>query len=70
MRYLALGIRYLATGETFHSLSFQFRIGKSTVSQIVMEACDAIYQVLGRQHLKMPNAIENWREIATSELVL
>ena len=67
---LALAIRYLATGETFQSLSFQFRIGKSTVSQIVMEACDAIYQVLGRQHLKMPNAIENWREIATSELVL
>ena len=44
---LALAIRYLATGETFHSLSFQFRIGKSTVSQIVMEVYDAIYQVLG-----------------------
>ena len=29
---LALAIRYLATGETFQSLSFQFRIGKSTVS--------------------------------------
>ena len=49
---LALAIRYLATGETFQSLSFQFRIGKSAVSQIVMEVCGAIYQVLGRQHLK------------------
>ena len=62
---LALGIRYLATGETFQSLSFQFRIGKSTVSQIVMEICGAIYQVLGRQHLKASNTVENWREIAT-----
>ena len=62
---LALAIRYLATGETFQSLSFQFRIGKGTVSQIVMEVCDAIYQVLGRQHLKTPNTVENWREIAT-----
>ena len=63
---VALAIRYLATGETFQSLSFQFRIGKSIVSQIVMEVCDAIYQVLGRQHLKTPNTVENWREIATS----
>ena len=61
---LALGIRYLATGETFKSLSFQFRFGKSTVSQIVMGVCDAIYQVLGRQHLKTPNTVKNWREIA------
>ena len=60
---LALAIGYLATGETFQSLSFQFRIGKSTVSQILMEVCDAIYQVLGRQHLKTPNTVENWREI-------
>ena len=62
---LTLAIRYLATEEKFQSLSFQLRIGKSTVSQIVMEACGAIYQVLGRQHLKTPNTVENWREIAT-----
>ena len=55
---LALAIRYLATGETFQSLSFQFRIGKSTVSQILMEVCGAIYQVLGRQHLKRPTPLK------------
>ena len=31
-----------------------------------MEVCDTIYQVLGRQHLTMPNTVENWRKIATS----
>jgi len=30
-----------------------------------MEVCDAICQVSGRQHLKTPNTVENWREIAT-----
>ena len=29
---LALAIRFLATGESFQSLSFQFRNGKATVS--------------------------------------
>ena len=62
---LPLGIRYLVTEETSQSLSFQFRIGNSTVSQITMEVCGAIYQVLGRQHLQTPNTVENWREIAT-----
>ena len=40
-------------------LTKQFRIGKSTVSQIVMEVCGVIYQVLGRRHLKTPNTVEN-----------
>jgi hypothetical protein len=61
---LALAIRYVATGETFQSLFFQFRIGKSTISQIVMEVCDAINQVLGNQHLKTPNTVEKWHDIA------
>lgn len=53
----------LATGEMFQSLSFQFRIGKSTET-LGMEGCNAIYQVLGRQHLRTPNTVEDWREIA------
>ena len=61
-----VALLYFTLRETFQSLSFQFRIGKSTVSQIVMDVCGAIYQVLGRQHLKTPNTVENWREIATS----
>ena len=32
---LVLTIRFLATGETFRSLSFQFRIGSNTISYIV-----------------------------------
>ena len=32
--------------------------------QIVIEVCDAIYLVLGIQHLKTPNTVENWRKIS------
>ena len=61
---LALTIRFLATGETFQSLSFQFRIGKATVSGIVTEMCDAIYAVLGKDFLQTPKQTEKWAEIA------
>jgi hypothetical protein len=61
---LALAIRYLATGETFQSLSFQFRIATTTISQIVMEVCVAIYRVFGNEYLKTPNTAGNWNEIA------
>ena len=61
---VALAIRYLATGETFQSLSFQFRIGTSTISCIVMEVCVAIYRVFGKEYLKTPNTSDKWNEIA------
>ena len=35
---LALTLRYLATGESFHSLSFQFRISLRAVSYIMAVA--------------------------------
>lgn len=61
---LALTICFLATGETFQSLSFQFCIGKATVSGIVMEVCDAIYAVLGKDFLQTTKQAEKWTEIA------
>ena len=40
---LTIALRFLATGETFRSLQFQFRVGKSTISYIVREVCQAIH---------------------------
>ncbi|XP_035228623.1 protein ALP1-like, partial [Stegodyphus dumicola] len=42
---LALCLRFLATGGTYADLSF--RIGKSTVCNIIREICEAICQTLG-----------------------
>ena len=38
---LALAIRYLATGESYTSLSCQFRVGRSTISKFLPEVCRA-----------------------------
>ena len=36
---LALTIRYVATGESYTSLSCQFRVGRSTISKFLPEVC-------------------------------
>ena len=43
---LAVTLRFLASGESQQSLSFAYRIGKSTLSRILRETCDAIFSVL------------------------
>uniref|UniRef100_A0A667WK21 DDE Tnp4 domain-containing protein n=1 Tax=Myripristis murdjan TaxID=586833 RepID=A0A667WK21_9TELE len=55
---LALTLRFLATGESFSSLSFQFRIGESTVSMIVSQTCEALHRTLCDEYLK------EWLDIA------
>ena len=44
---VALTLRFLATGESFHSLGFQFRVSWQAILYIVEETSDAILQVLG-----------------------
>lgn len=44
---------YLIAGKTFSSLSAQYRIGASTISQIVMETCGALYQLMKKDFLKV-----------------
>ena len=43
----ALRLRFLATGESFRSLHFQFRISRPAISHIVTEVCEAIPKKLG-----------------------
>ena len=48
---LALTIRYLATGESYTSLSCQFRVGRSTISKFLPEVCRAIQHEFTREYL-------------------
>lgn len=44
------------------SMAYAYRIGKSTVSQIISETCDALWEVL-QDELFEPSS-ENWKKIA------
>ena len=61
---LTLTLRFLATGETFRSLHFQFRMGRSTISYIVREVCQAIYSVLGPRYLTTPSRSHEWKRVS------
>ena len=58
-------IRFLATGETFRSLSFQFCISRAAISYIVDEVCNAIIKNVGLLSLKFPETTAEWEAIAS-----
>ena len=61
---LALTLKYLAAGESFSSLHFQFRISKAAaVSYMVHEVFHAIYFALGHIYMKVPSTKEEWLKI-------
>ena len=57
-------LRFLAMGDSQQSLSFSFRMGKTTVSNIVTETSNAIYQVLKEKYLSAPYTKEGWLKIS------
>ena len=61
---LTLTLRFLATGETFRSLGFQFRISRSAISYIVISVCEALINHLGNLYLKTQFTNEEWMSVA------
>jgi len=45
---LAVTLRFLASGESFTSLMYTFRISKQSISRFVLEVCEAIITSLKR----------------------
>lgn len=43
---VAITLRYLATGESYRSLDFAYRVSYSLISKFVPEVCEAIYIAL------------------------
>ncbi|XP_067139028.1 uncharacterized protein [Centruroides vittatus] len=56
-------MQFLATGETFRSLSYTFRVGR-TVTSIVRETCFATWKKLKATYMKVPRTEEEWQNIA------
>lgn len=61
---LVVTLRYLATGDSQESQSFNFRIGRSTVCMIIREVCDAIWKALRDEYLKLPKSEREWHGVA------
>ena len=61
---LALTLRFLATGESQISLSFQFKIGRATVSKFLAETSVAISKVLFEKYMHAPSTLEECKHIA------
>lgn len=61
---LAVTLRFLATGESFHSLEYSFRISRQCISTIISETCAALFEVLAPEYFKTPNSAEEWENIA------
>lgn len=62
---LVITLRYLATGDSQQSQSFNFLVGRSTICNIIRETCDGIWSALNEVYLKPPQTKEEWKRIAS-----
>ena len=51
---LAVTLRYLAMGNTKRSIAFEFKMGRSTVSSIIDEVCEVLWDALA-DYVKPPS---------------
>ncbi|XP_071651414.1 uncharacterized protein [Temnothorax longispinosus] len=60
---LHITLRYLASGDSMTSISYAYRIGHNTVSKIISETCEAIWNAL-KETVFIDDSPESWQEIA------
>jgi hypothetical protein len=61
---LAATLRFLATGNSYPSLQYRFRVEASTICKFMPEVCKAIIAVYKDEVLRCPKTEEEWKEIA------
>ncbi|KAM4018808.1 uncharacterized protein ACNLHF_006456 [Anomaloglossus baeobatrachus] len=60
---LLVTLRFLATGESLSSLHYQFRLGISTISGIIRDTCQALWDCLHDDFIPQPTR-DRWLAIA------
>jgi hypothetical protein len=58
---LAVTLRFMATGNSFHSLAFDFRVAHNTISLFVKEVLEAIIAEYAAEVVVMPTTPAGWR---------
>ena len=61
---VAITLRYLATGDSCKTLMYGSRVAFNTISLLVIEVCEAIYQVYREEQLKCPSTTQECWEKA------
>ena len=61
---LAVTIYYLATGASYQTLQYAYRVAANTISLIVVEVCNAIIEEFRDAMIKCPCTPEEWKEKA------
>lgn len=46
------------------SLSFNYRLGRSTVCSIVRETCTVLWDVMAKEYVKAPSSVDEWKQIS------
>ncbi|KAI1702391.1 putative nuclease HARBI1 [Ditylenchus destructor] len=59
---LMVTLRFLASGDSYRSLSYAFRLADNTISLIVRETCSAIYSEL-KGLIRLPSSQEEWLNV-------
>ena len=61
---LAATLRYLATGDSFHSVGYAFNVAHNTISKFVPEVCAALVESLKDEAFPPVASTDDWKAIA------
>ena len=61
---IAITLRFLATGNLFQSMEFNWHTAHNTIGKFVPEVCDAIVEEYAAEVFRTPTTTDGWLEIA------
>ena len=61
---LAITLWHMATGDSFKSLMYGFRVSHCTISKFVPEVCQAILDEYAEEVMQIPTRPSDWKKIA------
>ena len=62
---LTITLRHFATGDSYATLAYGFRVARNTIHYIIKSVSDAIVDAYADQLLTPPSTQEGWRDIAS-----
>ena len=61
---LTITLRFLATGDSYTSLQYSFRVSKPAICRLVPKVCQALNDIYKPEVLKCPRTPEEWNKVA------